>query len=404
MLDEGCELARSLEDRVSMLIHLDVEYVNHDNPAAAYLDPERIFRLQEPLARVIEAGLLDFGIRYLHLITGQGHHFVWRIPRESEIARAIAKLAICTPPDPAAPAPEPLFSHLALVMEHFAHLVKRDAAPDCAIPVEITARHVGPGASGMREMLSIDLSEYGDPLHSRMIRIPYTVYRKPWVSGLIDRMGIEDRVKEFFTLPLHEMDLMQLLRERHRPEKIIDLARRAGVNIPQQEKGTARLLDDYLRSPLCAFHRSFYSVAQNHPSLRPEGHYKTPLDALPPCAVHVLGEPNDWLLKPSGIQLVTRCLLALGWHPRHIAGLIRAKFENPLHGWGDKWREYDASQRAEFYVRLFSGEIATGLDAGVDFNCFSQQEKHFCWNPCGCSLEPFRAGLHRLFNPNPSLP
>jgi hypothetical protein len=59
----------------------------------------------------------------------------------------------------------------------------------------------------MREMLSIDLSEYGDPLHSRMIRIPYTVYRKPWLSGLIGRMGIEDRVNEFFTLPLHEMGL-----------------------------------------------------------------------------------------------------------------------------------------------------------------------------------------------------
>ena len=41
----------------------------------------------------------------------------------------------------------------------------------------------------------------------------------------------------------------------------------------------------------------------------------TPLEALPPCAQHVLNEPNDWLLKPSGIQLVTRCLLALGWRP-----------------------------------------------------------------------------------------
>jgi hypothetical protein len=49
MLDEGVEMARSLEDSVSMLIHLDVEYVNFDDPAAAYLDPQRIFQLQEPL-------------------------------------------------------------------------------------------------------------------------------------------------------------------------------------------------------------------------------------------------------------------------------------------------------------------------------------------------------------------
>jgi hypothetical protein len=130
----------------------------------------------------------------------------------------------------------------------------------------------------------------------------------------------------------------------------------------------------------------------------------TPLDMLPPCAAHVLREPNDWLLKPSGIQLVTRCLLALGWHPRHIAGLVRSKFANPNFGWHEKWREYDPAVRAEFYVRLFAGQIATGLDTGVDFNCVSQQEKQFCWNPCGCSLEPFRKELHRRLNPNPTTP
>ncbi len=400
MLEDGCELARSLEDRVSMLIHLDIEYVNFDDPAAAYLDAPRIFRLQEPLVEAIEARLLSFGIRYLHLVTGQGHHFVWRIPRESPVARAIADLAICTPPD----ATGTLFPHLALMMEHFAHLVKRDAAPHCEVPVEITAQHVGPGAFGAREMLSIDLSEYGDPLHSRMIRIPYTVYRKPWLSGLIGRLGIASRVNEFFTLPLHEMGLMQLLQERHCPEKIMALARRAGVKIPIQERGTARLMDDYLRSPLCALHRGFYSIPPDHPTPWAEDCDKTLLGALPPCAMHVLTEPNDWLLKPSGIQLVTRCLLALGWHPRHIAGLIHSIFANPEYRWGDKWRDYDPAMRAEFYVRLVSGQIATGLDGGIDFNCVSQQEKQFCWNPCGCSLEPFRALLYERFNPNPSLP
>jgi hypothetical protein len=404
LLEEGGELARSLEDRQSMLIHLDVEYVNFDDPAEAYLNATRIFRLQEPLVEAIEAQLLEFGIRYLHLVTGQGHHFVWRIPRKSAVARAISRLAICTPPDPSAPAADPLFPHIALLMEHFAHLVKNAAAPHCEIPVEITAQQVGSTASGMREMLSIDLSEYGDPLPSRMIRIPYTVYRKPWISGLIDRMGIEDRVNEFFTLPLHEMGLSQLLKLRHQPAKIIALARRAGVNIPLQEKGTARLMDSYLRSPLCAFHRSFHAISQDHPSLWAAGYDRTPVAALPPCAAHVLTEPNDWLLKPSGIQLVTRCLLAVGWHPRHIAGLVRSKFANPSYGWGDKWRDYDPAMRAEFYVRLFAGQIATGLDTGVDFNCVSQQEKHFCWNPCGCSLVPFRENLHSLFHPNPTRP
>jgi hypothetical protein len=394
LLDQGCEMARSLEDRVSMLVHLDVEYVNFDNPGAAYLDAPRVFRLQQPLVEAIEARLLGFGIRYLHLVTGQGHHFVWRIARDSPVARAIADLGIRTPPDVAAPQADPVFAHLALMMEHFAHLVKRDAAPRCEVPVEITAQHVGPGPSGEREMLSIDLSEYGDPLHSRMIRIPYTVYRKPWASGLIGRMGMAEQVRGFFALPLHEMGVEELLGMRHNPAEIIALAHRAGAGIPVQEHGTARLMDDYLHSPLCAFHRLFHATPQDHPALWPQGYDKTPVEVLPPCAAHLLEFPNDMLLKPSGMQLVTRCLLALGWHPRHIAGLIRSKFANPAHGWGDKWREYDPSMRAEFYVRLFAGQIATGLDRGVDFNCVSQQEKQFCWAPHGCSLEPWCARLH----------
>jgi len=400
ILDSGQDIARSLEDRISMLVHLDIEYVNFDNPAAAYLDAPRIFRLQEPLVEAIEARLLAFGIRYLHLITGQGHHFVWRVPKESPVAQSIAALGICTPADGSSSVADPMFQHLALLMEHFAHLVKRDAASHCEVPVEITAQHVGPGASGAREMLSIDLSEYGDPLHSRMIRIPYTIYQKPCLSGLIGHG--HQRVSEFFTLPLHEMGLAQLLLDRQCPEKILALARRAGVRIPVHDRGTERLMDDYLKSDLCVFHRKFYAIAQGHPELSPQNDDQALLDLLPPCAVHVLTEPNDWLLKPSGMQLVTRCLLALGWHPRHIAGLIRSKFANPAHGWDETWRQYDPTLRAEFYVRLFSGQIATGLDRGIDFNCVSQQEKQFCWNPCGCSLDPFRSQLHATFNPNPS--
>lgn len=404
LLDSGDEIARSLEDRHSLLIHLDIEYVNFDNPAASYLNPSRVFRLQEPLVEAIETILLSLGIRYLHLVTGQGHHFVWRVPNDSVVANAIAGLEIRTPARAEGFRHPVIFPNLALVLEYLAHRIKAAAAPCCEIPVEITAQHVGPGASGDREMLSIDLSEYGDPLHSRMIRIPYTVYRKPWLSGLIGRLGIDAKVNEFFTLPLHEMDLSTLLCQRHEPEQILALARRAGVNIPIQENGTLRLLKEYLRSDLRAFHQSFYSVSADDEPI-PHSFGEVLPAELPPCAAHVLTHPNDLLLKPSGIHLVTRCLLACGWHPRHIAWLVRSKFEDPSYNWGGKWKEYDPLQRAEFYVRMFAGQIACRIDEGRDFNCVSQQEKQFCWDPCGCSLDPFQAKLRHLFpslpNPNP---
>ena len=41
----------------------------------------------------MEALLLGWGIAPLHLITGQGHHFVWRVGLQSAVGRAIAALA-----------------------------------------------------------------------------------------------------------------------------------------------------------------------------------------------------------------------------------------------------------------------------------------------------------------------
>ena len=286
-------------------------------------------------------------------------------------------------------------------MEYLAHLLKREAGAVCEIPVEITAQHVGLGRSGAREMLSIDISEYGDPLTSRMIRIPYTVYRKPWISGLIDRLGISDQVPGFFTLPLHEMDILQLIEQRQNPATIINLAHRAGVGIPLEEKGTRRLLDAYRNSGLMDFHRKFYSRGHGFPTQRKTDSDAATVETLPPCAKHVLANPNDLLLKPSGIQLVTRCLLAGGWHPRHIAALVASKFQDPAHHWRGQWDDYDPVQRAEFYVRLFAGQIDQGVETGVDFNCVSQQEKQFCWDPVDCSLAPFFEKIYRSNKPQP---
>lgn len=396
--DEG--LARSLADLESVLIHLDIEYVNYDDEAAAFTDAGRAFSLQEPVVEAIEELLLGWGIRPLHLVTGQGHHFVWRIAKNGPAARAIGGLGIWTTPELVRPT-EPVFPHLGLIMEFFAHRIKRESAPRTAVPVEITARHVGFGRIGTREMVSIDVSEYGDPLETRMIRIPYTRYRKPWGSGLIERLGIEGRVPEIMTLPLHEMDVMQLLERRRDPRSVGALARRAGVAIPHEEAGTLKLAEAYLESPLRRFHETFYTAATPPPEDWPQRYGSDRLAHLPGCIRHVLDHANDLLLKPAGIQLVTRALLAGGWPPRDIAGLVRSKFEDPGFGWGQQWTTYDPVLRAEFYVRLFAGEVATGIDSGIDFNCKSQQEKGFCWLiDQACSLHTLASALYPPRNPN----
>ena len=413
-LTNELDIARSMADSASFLLHLDVEYVNFDSPAEAYLDPWRTFDLQEPVVREIETLLLQWGIRPLHLITGQGHHFVWRIARASELAAQIT--ALCPAPELVDACAERVppelgavidresqraFAALSLLMEYVAHRVKAAAAPLSEFPVEITAVHVGPNATKQREIISIDISEYGDPLHTRMVRMPFTHYLKPWVSGLARSLGIEGEIPTFRAIPLHEIDIRQAIKVRQVDADVRDLARRACVRIPEQTEGTARLLADYLTSPLRRFHEYYYSDQHDAKERWHETYDRMPLEALPPCARHLAVWPNDLLLKPAGMQLVTRCLLAAGWHPRHIAGFIRSKFENPAFNWGVDWNDYVPAIRADFYTRLFAGLQATGLDALIDLNCTSAREKGFCFPPSSgsCSLEPTRQTL--LFSKTP---
>ncbi len=346
----------------------------------------------------IEELLLGFGIRPLHLITGQGHHFIWRIDRSSAVANRFTDL-IPKGLRSTHPSHNPCygdieetgvqsFAGLGLVMEFLALQIKSMAAPHSKIPVEMTAVQVGASPGAMREMVSVDISEYGDPLWTRAVRMPFTRYRKPWKNGLARALGIEDRIPRFFTIPLHEMDLRTAIRVRQSEEETRALARRACVRIPEQSTGTNKLLDAYLRSPARRFHESYYA---------------TPIDErmaigqwigrLPPCVRHVVEYPNDLLLKPAGMQLVARSLLGLGVAPRQITALIAAIFSDSRHCWGQQSEVYSPELRADFYTRLFCSQIATGVDQAIDFNCVSTQEKGFCFNPHGCSLHPLRERL-----------
>jgi hypothetical protein len=256
LLRSGGGIARSLYDTHSILVHLDIEYVNHDAPAEAFTNPWKAFRAQEPVVAKIEELLAGWGIRPLHLLTGQGHHFVWRFTRGSDLERRIANLF----PPASRNGSEQVFANLALLMDYFAFRIKAESEAESPLPVEITAIQVMPGASGQRELISIDISEYGDPLASRMIRVPFTRYLKPWSTGIAQRLEIEDQIGPCMCIPLHEIDVMQALKFRQDPHDVVALAKRCCTLIPDEGEGTARLLEDYLGSPVRAFHQWFYET------------------------------------------------------------------------------------------------------------------------------------------------
>ena len=177
------------------------------------------------------------------------------------------------------------------------------------------------------------------------------------------------------------------------PDRVIDIAARASTRIPDQSDSMPHLIAAYRESVLAGFHDWFYSEEHRPPEEWPETYDRTPLEPMPPCARHILEHPNDLLLRPGGIERIVRVMLSLGWHPRHIAGLIRSKFERD-HAWGEQWTGYDPATRADFYTRIFAGLFVTGYDDLVDFNCQSAKEEKLCFlSDCPDNLERFKKTL-----------
>jgi hypothetical protein len=419
LLDGGFEICRSLWDHTGLIADFDIEYVNFDSSAEAFVDSARVFAIQQPVAEAIEHLLHEYGIDALHLLSGRGHHFVWRVAKNAEAFRKLTEIA-CGPsslwnlegePHPPNGRPDDAklaraFAGLGLVMEFLAHRVKQIAAPVTEIPVGLTAVEVGPGGHG-REMISIDVSEYGDPLYSRAIRVPFSVYLKPWQQPWgIDANALAN-LSPIFVLPLQGMNWKSGIWAMRDPRAAAQLASHSSTVIPDASNGLRRLLADYEKSRLAEFHSLFYSQEQHSAEEWPKTYDKMDLEILPDCVRVVLEQPNDLLLRPGWIRRVVHVLLALGWHPRHIAGLISSKYQRDF-----QWSQFvdvDPAARADFYTRLFAGLFVDGTDDLVDLNCASAQEQGTCtFTNCGCNLAEFRGSAlerrkhdqlaHRPFN------
>jgi len=247
---------------------------------------------------------------------------------------------------------------------------------------------VGAGKTG-REAISIDLSMYGDPIHVRGIRCPFSTYHKHKMS---DKFGesVAQSVGILIALPrTDDVSLGELLETRDNFQKCARYASKVKCNIPDQTAGWGKAINSYRHSQLAKFHKDFDSTKEDPKEEWQHTYDMLDTNSIPPCVRHCLLVPNDNLLRPVNLQTLVRVLLKMGWHPKHIAGLIRSKFERD-YGWGDYWEKYDPATRAKFYVRMYAGAVACNLDKEEDLNCVSHQEKGYCWQPwCGFNLLTF---------------
>jgi hypothetical protein len=404
LLERGLDVERSLWDRELLVFDLDLEYQNFDRPALAWWDPARVFRLQEPVLAAATGFLHRRGIEPLILVSGRGYHLVWAISRRAEAFHRLARLGQ-VPPSLAARYAEArspdggrvdgalgrAFAGQGLLLAYVAQAIREAAMAKSALPIQVTALEVGVGAAG-REIISVDVSEYGDPFHSRHIRIPFSLYLKPreprWRLGEAQLRSLLPIVQ----IPQGGMDGPEASAAARCPETVMRLAEAGPTHIPIFSRAMSQLITEYEGSTLGKWHRECSCRIADAPAKLPaESEARIP--GAPPCLNWLFAHANDWLLKPAALQHAVRVLMALDWQPAAIARRIYEAYRRDGE-WGDTWVALDPAQRAEFYTRLFAGMIHTGADSLIDLNCVSHQEKGYCMVPdCRANLADFRDRL-----------
>jgi len=405
ILENELDIYRSVWDIGSTLGVLDIEYFNLDKPALIYTNPEEIFHLMEPVYQKILQVFKRFKINPLPIMTGQGYHFSFKVSRYSPADKSLEKIGYVSATlkekyktvkgrrkRPVSIRHGKAFEGMGKILEFLTHIIIKELAEEnFQLPCVITDVAIGKSKRGMREAISFDLSMYGDPIYMRDIRTPFSTHQKHKIQWWKVGKYISETIPPRIAVPRKKITLDDALKIRKDLNKAIELAKKTSCKIPDVSKTFKTVVSAYKKSALYKIHKSFDETEIDEPSRWAKTYYAINLAELPPCINHCLLFPNDHLLKPTNLQNLTRTLMSKGWHPKHIAGLVTSRYQNPQYNWHENWNKYDPSSRANFYVRIFSDLIKTGLDRGLDFNCISQKEKGYCLKEwCGWNLEEIK--------------
>lgn len=387
MLDRGLDILTCIHQNDSTIGLLDIEYYNPRYPGEAHLNPDRVFRLLEPIYASIVRVYRRYGIPVLGVITGQGYHFWTRFPFGPK-HKPLERIGRIEPSLAAAYARKNIprhtalgFSgmgrlHLFLAGEIIKEIAARRRLGGNILPVYFSDIH--PPFS--REAVSIDLTTYADPIFMRDVRVPFSSYQKHKV--LADKVGRRnaDRIPIGILIPRlspagKQLDLRESLRLRRHFRDASELARFTDTSLPDASDGWLRVLNAYSESRLGAFFHYFDSGSRRPPKLS----YKR----LPPCIRHAL---NPWqLLEPTQAQAAVRVLDKMGYHPKQIAELFYRKYARTPFG------HYNPQRRAYFWVESYAGLIHSGLDKKPDLTCRDHQNRDRCVKPnCGWNLAQYR--------------
>ncbi len=409
LMEMGLDLFRSVWDRKATLAVWDVEYFNLDSWKGLYQDQLTHFELMEPTYQAIRKTMDGYGVPCLNDSTASGYHYISLIPFSSPVHRRLEEVG---------PVEETLlekygrvpggdykrkrpvterdargYSGIGRLIEFLSHEVIRKARRESKLHITISDA-VHDRTDRGREGMNLDITQYADPLYMRDIRITFSTHQKHKVH--VGKVGIKTarQFPVYATVPRNGLSFRELFEIRKDLEKATEYAAQCTGVIPDASAGWEKVIEKYLASPLSRFHREFDSVRHEPPKRWPKTYWKLDLKTLPACAGNSLRNATWGLTSPTSLQTFCRVLFSQGWHPKHIAGLIRSYYEKVELNWPINWEKYHAETRANFWARIYCGMIVTGVDSLDDFDCIHQSEKGYCPYPwCGFKLDDCREAI-----------
>ena len=382
ILDKRADVFRAVHDEDNLICVMDVERVSHHFPGDNYLDMTRAFWCLEPFHQALMSVFRDFGFSPLVIATGQGYHYGFRVPKSEYAFELMQSIGFVTTSERRLN----LYKRYGSKRRRFvqdseawaydgwgklAEFISNEAMWRARrftnkLPVVIGDQYAG---TRHGDVISVDLSAFGFPLHMRDVRLPFSLHQKHKVNPA--KVGHEIArntpyniaVPRFTPCNNHELSLDDLFNNRRNYHNTAQYAGSVTTDLPEMTWGVERMIKAYKRSDVYNAHRYFDQGMEQFIGSDYKKHFQfnESFRGLPYHVKDALWHPTkngNHLLKPDVIRNVTLAMLKKNWHPADIVALLAGKMD--YFGLDVDLRKHCPIKWMTGWVRPFYVQTVTG--------------------------------------------
>lgn len=365
-----------------VIFDIDIDYFGHDKEMTL-TDPVRFFRdYVSPVAGVVGRKLERYGIPYLETMTVSGVHLNWFVPATARVFDRLLEIGAVTEPTvlgrqaivpqqskrtrPVPEVAQQAFNAVVRLQQFLNTRSMLEARQQVPFPVEPTDL----GAYGV----ALDNTSLLYAVNTRMNRMPAGPYFiKPRWAGVDALVTMLPRKS-----PGAEATHEDVLNARMDLSQSAEYLESHSCVIPLADRGIDRLITDYKKSGFYRLTQAMDASFGDAPETFDTGYrnYEGIIaragEADQQRLTMLIRHANPLLLKPNNIQYFVHTIFKLWGGNRenlavapHVAGLLRAIYEDSRMGWGKRWsRHYDALRYARGWVMTMLAEYVE--DEGMD--------------------------------------